>query len=211
MPNIVSRSVSSSCACNKNVPISMAEGMLCSPQGWVKLHKITSITITLKYQLQLQLYLHNVILNYNYNYDMFITITVQLLRELHLYLWKCVLINYMGCFPCLACCLVTLALSLAMLFGSIKLQHLISYHVWDNCTRSYQVKRQNIWMSFYYTEHIILELQFIWCDKKTTNNESHTFMVMLVMSSDSISYVLVGSDQVTNISSECLVNFGVVK
>ena len=92
------------------------------------------------------------------------------------------LIN-MGCFPFLGVCLVTLPLSLAMLFGSIILQHLISYHVWDNCIRSYQVKRQNIWMSFYYTEHIILELQFICCDKKTTNNESHTFMVMSVMSS----------------------------
>ena len=65
-------------------------------QGWVQLHKITSITITIifKYQhkLQLQLHLHNVILNYNYNYTMFIsitiTITVSFLRKLQLYLWK---------------------------------------------------------------------------------------------------------------------------
>ena len=34
-------------------------------QGWVKLHKITSITIPLKYQLQLQLHHYNVILDYN--------------------------------------------------------------------------------------------------------------------------------------------------
>ena len=139
-------------------------------QGWVQLHKITSITITitLKYQLQLQLQLHlnSVILKYNYNYDMFIsvtiTITVQFLRKLHLYLWKCVLIN-MGCFPFLGCCLVTLPLSLAMLFGSIILQHLISHHVWDNCIRSYQVKRQNMDVFLLHRAHSIgtAELSFV--------------------------------------------------
>ena len=46
-------------------------------QGWVQLHKITSITITFKYKFQLQFHLHNVILNYNYNYTMFISITNQ--------------------------------------------------------------------------------------------------------------------------------------
>ena len=76
-------------------------------QGWVQLHKITSITITLKYQLQLQLHHHDVILNYNNNYTMFIsiTITAQFLHKLHFYLWNCGLIGF-GCFPCLACCLV---------------------------------------------------------------------------------------------------------
>ena len=49
-------------------------------QGWVQLHKITSITITFKYkfQLQLQLHLHNVIFNYNYNYTMYISITITI-------------------------------------------------------------------------------------------------------------------------------------
>ena len=102
-------------------------------QGWVQLHKITSITITitLKYQLQLQLHHHNVILNYNYTMFISITITITapFLYKLHFYLWNCWLIGF-GCFPCLACCLVPL--SLAMLFCSIILQHLIAYHVWDN-------------------------------------------------------------------------------
>ena len=80
-------------------------------QGWVQLHKITSITIiiTLKYQLQLQLQLHhhNVILNYNYTMFISITITITspFLHKLHFYLWNCGLIGF-GCFPCLACCLV---------------------------------------------------------------------------------------------------------
>ena len=79
-------------------------------QGWVQLHKITSITITitLKYQPQLQLHHHDVILNYkNYNYTMFIsiTITAPFLHKLHFYLWNCGLIGF-SCFPCLACCLV---------------------------------------------------------------------------------------------------------
>ena len=66
-------------------------------QGWVQLHKITSITITLKYKFQLQLHLHNVILNYNYT--MFITITDQFFsRKLYLYLWNFLLID-LGCFP----------------------------------------------------------------------------------------------------------------
>ena len=119
-------------------------------QGWVQLHKITSITITitLKYQLQLQLHHHDVILNYNYNYTMFISITIiitaQFLHKLHFYLWNCGLIGF-GCFPCLNCLLFSPPLSLAMLFGSIILQHLIAYHVWDfYLTRSYQVKRQQL-------------------------------------------------------------------
>ena len=72
-------------------------------QGWVQLHKITSITITitLKYQLQLQLHHHNVILNYNYNYTMFIsiTITAPFLHKLPFYLWNCGIIGF-RCFPC---------------------------------------------------------------------------------------------------------------
>ena len=74
-------------------------------QGWVQLHKITSITITFKYkfQLQLQLHLHNVIINYNYNYTMFISITITIThqffsRKLHIYLWNFLLID-LGCFP----------------------------------------------------------------------------------------------------------------
>ena len=74
-------------------------------QGWVQLHKITSITITitLKYKFQLQLHLHNVILNYTYNYTMFISITITITdqffsRKLHLYLWNFLLID-LGCFP----------------------------------------------------------------------------------------------------------------
>ena len=120
----------------------------------------TSITITITpqqcyTQLQLQLQLRHVHFNYNYNYS-------SILRKLHLYLWKCVLIN-MGCFPFLGCCLVTLPLSLAMLFGSIILQHLISHHVWDNCIRSYQVKRQNMDVFLLHRAHSIgtAELSFV--------------------------------------------------
>ena len=75
------------------------------PQGWVQLHKITSITITLKYQLQLQLHHHDVVLNYNYTMFISITITAPFLHKLIFYLWNCGLIGF-GCFPCLTCCLV---------------------------------------------------------------------------------------------------------
>ena len=84
-------------------------------QGWVQLHKITSITITItfkyKFQLQLQLHLHNVIFNYNYNYTMYISITITdqfFSRKLHLYLWN-FFVNRFGLFS----------------------RHLVSYHVWD--------------------------------------------------------------------------------
>ena len=75
--------------------------LICLHQGWVQLHKITSITITitLKYKFQLQLHLHNVILNYNYTMYISITITDQFFsRKLHLYLWNFLLID-LGCFP----------------------------------------------------------------------------------------------------------------
>ena len=84
-------------------------------QGWVQLHKITSITIiiTLKYELQLQLLL-NVNFNYNYTTIMLYSITItpcsiqlqlqfNFLRKLHFYLLNFGLIDF-SCFPCLACC-----------------------------------------------------------------------------------------------------------
>ena len=79
-------------------------------QGWVQLHKITTITITLKYQLQLQLQLHHHNIIINYNYTMFISITITIRapffkHKVHFYLWNCELIGF-GCFPYLACCLV---------------------------------------------------------------------------------------------------------
>ena len=78
-------------------------------QGWVQLHKLTS----------------NIYFNYNYTYIMLYSITpcsLQLqfnfARKWYFYFWNFGLIDF-SYFPYLACCLVTLPLSLAMLFGSI--------------------------------------------------------------------------------------------
>ena len=115
--------------------------------GWVPLHTITSITITLKYQLKLHLQHNNAILNYNYT--MFILITVQFLRKLHFYLWSFGLIDF-SCFPCIACCLVTLPFSLAMLFGTIILQHMISYNVWDKSELDHTKYKYNSCVLFWF-------------------------------------------------------------
>ena len=97
-------------------------------QGWVQLHKITSITITITLKYQLQLHHHTVILNYNYTYHVhfnynYSSIFFTGITLLFMELW----VNRFRLFSiCLACCLVPTQLRNAIRLHNIATSDSIS-------------------------------------------------------------------------------------